>query len=480
MLNIEKFKVDFFNQMSLMFDELVKKYDVNTIPSVNKYMYDVPKLVYNPANKRHLLITNSSQLALLNSGDYDNYFIAPGVYPAIQIKTSGSKSNYKTLSLYNNSDLHPGKLKENERVSIPISFVNSNFWILDRLGTINHSDKVNNVSYKVYPTCSNIIFNEFFLTNFCRAFEIQSNTSLTYYTKDIFIQNCRIEKMNPAAIDNDDSAIMLVGSESTKFRKIENVRIVNNEIVNCNDGIQTMRYVGTQLHDANYDGLIIDNNHIYVDEYVYTDGNGKLNPSGKFSLTENAIDLKAGSSDVNNPIVISNNKLWGFRKTDIVNGGSGDAGYAIVGHYDTKNVIIEDNYIFNSTNGIGFRDPSNVNYSCENVTIRSNKLSNIAELDQAGKALTFHTVKNMLVEKNIISNNTARIWLELYKNDKNAVKITDTLLSNMLPMIGEAGQADIINTINLAQGELKDLLFTTDNFTNNPKQIRIENIILTE
>jgi len=103
--------------------------------------------------------------------------------------------------------------------------------------------------------------------------------------------------------------------------------------------------------NLNYEGTIVDNNHMYINNEIYTDCNGNHDINGECAYAENAIDLKAGSNNPNNPIIISNNKMWGFRKSDRTNSYLGDPGAAIPIHYNVKNVLIRDNLIFDSVLG---------------------------------------------------------------------------------------------------------------------------------
>jgi hypothetical protein len=137
-----------------------------------------------------------------------------------------------------------------------------------------------------------------------------------------------MDPMTASGISNDAVAIILIGEEWNIDGYVLNTKILNNEIRNCNDGIMPLRFP-SQGHHVNYPGTLIDGNHIYVDTDVYTDGNGKHKADGLWAWTENAIDLKAGSDDPDNPMIITNNILWGYRRTD-TNGGGPDLGVALL------------------------------------------------------------------------------------------------------------------------------------------------------
>lgn len=158
--------------------------------------------------------------------------------------------------------------------------------------------------------------------------------------------------MTDGGIDMDRVAIFIMANPwNTPYTKTASAHIVNNEIVNANDGVMPLKLEGGS-NEADYEGLVIHNNHIYLDERVYTDCNGNRDPAGPCSDTEDAIDVRSGAENPLNPMILSNNRVWGFRWTDVNSGGSGSPGSGIRLHFKVKNVIIKNNVIFNSYLGI--------------------------------------------------------------------------------------------------------------------------------
>jgi hypothetical protein len=67
-----------------------------------------------------------------------------------------------------------------------------------------------------------------------------------------------------------------------------------------------------------------------------------------YALTENAIDLKGGSGDPNNPVRIANNRIYGFRNS----GQCKSDGVAMTIHWWAKNIVVEDNIVFDCPGGV--------------------------------------------------------------------------------------------------------------------------------
>lgn len=472
-----------FSDLSENLNKLFKKYFEK-----NKYLVNVNIPKYDILNPKHYVIKNNIDLAVLNNPAYDNFFVLPGTYNQFSVTQSGTLSNPKTIALYVDNDLHPGQL--DQVISLPLNFTNCHNWIIDRLGTVNHSDSVNRVSYKLYPNCSNIVFNRMYFSNFCRAFEITSDQKTSNNTDNIVIQNSRFENMARVAINNDDSAIMLRGSDIYKYTKVSNVKILNSEFVNCNDSIHALRLAGSQWNDVDYQGLIIDGNQFSVNSDMYTNGRGVLDKAGNFALTENAIDLKAGSNSSVNPIVITNNYAWGYKKTDTNGGGSGDMGYGMVFHYEVNNIVIDNNTVFDCDYGIGFRDNSGCQYSGRNISLKGNRI-----VDIKNEAITLiNNATNCQVEGNLlVSNNIPATMFNLYQasTDKSIIIKGNHFVNMKEPLVSDIDSHSLMIEnffygfksknpghglfLALSDAKLQDEILSIDNYTNNPKNKIIKN-----
>ncbi|RIH62720.1 hypothetical protein D1164_23470, partial [Mariniphaga sediminis] len=327
---------------------------IHAIENESVYTVEVNIPPYDSLNSEHFLISTISDWSHINDSNKRYFYVEPhSGYGTITITADGTAEQKRYISLYNGNNTHPAKLSDAQQADVQLIFSNAHYWVVDRMSSI---DPGGVVCYTVADHSQNIVLNRIHLKNFYNGFVIKGTLN-TPYTENITIQNSRIDPMSAAGIDADRVAILLTGEAWNISRTLKNTKILNNEIKNCNDGVMPLRHPAVSGLEVDYPGTIIDCNHIYVDSDVYTDGNGNYDPNGLWAWTENAIDLKGGSNDPNNPMIISNNYLWGYRRTDTNGGGSGSWGPASDGHYHVKNVIIKDNVIFDSNRGICFSDP---------------------------------------------------------------------------------------------------------------------------
>jgi len=157
------------------------------------------------------------------------------------------------------------------------------------------------------------------------------------------------------------------------FLNVWNLHLVNNEIYDCTDGIQINRIEKDKASaPGDYSGLVIDNNDFYVTPNLYTDGFGNFTPTGDYSCTENAIDIKVGvksENPSNDEIIrITNNRMWGYKKTDeLACPASGSKASVITTHFtDSDYVLVKNNIIFDSENGIWISKPGPGHWSVQN------------------------------------------------------------------------------------------------------------------
>lgn len=286
-------------------------------------------------------------------------------------------------------------------------------------------------------------------------------------------------------------SLMHYGAE---YVEVKNTKIINNEIVNAGDGFQAVRHnrpSDGKLQDANCEGTILDGNDIYIDSSIYTDGNGNYTPNGEYAYAEDAIDLKIGSDNASNPIVISNNHMWGSRESDRTGSLTSSHGGLIVVHYGVKNVLIHDNVMFDSLAGIGSGDNNRFPYSMSASEIKRNIFYEIGNLNGIGgiSAESFYFADqnaDIVIQDNMIKDGRgqqALFWTATRFNYTNNVIInqeesgintsttyrnTDTVLTPNQNYTTDQG---------IAAGYTKDYTFTTDKFTNTPRVISLKNVL---
>ena len=119
---------------------------------------------------------------------------------------------------------------------------------------------------------------------------------------DCTIQRCVIRDSRPAPDGEGgfhDTVGIYVGN--TRY-PASGIQILDNEIYNVGDGIQTNDYVDAPFTDV---AVTIDGNDLYLQPSRYIEGTNT-------TWDENAIDLKAGASEPESTW-IKHNRMWGYR-----------------------------------------------------------------------------------------------------------------------------------------------------------------------
>jgi len=445
------------------------------------------------SNPEVQIINTNADWKYINDVDKRIFCVKPGDYSSIgniKLTTSGTKNKKRYIILDNGNNIHPGKLDKKDLAKVGFILQDTNYWIIDRMAYWESPTTSNPI--KIINSDNNII-NRYFMDN------VGSGIYLYPSSNNNTIQNCRIQREN-INIHFDRAAIGLFDNKELNV-SITNTKIVNNEIKNFVDGIQLIRMTrDTITHIINYEGTTIDNNKIFITNEIYTDCKGNHDINGTCSYAENAIDLKAGSLNPNNSIIISNNIMWGYRKSDTVNSTLDDPGTNTVIHYDTKNLRFMHNIIFDSVMGIVAGDPLK-QYALQDSTISNNIFLNLKSigiyLNKASKIF----IKNNLLKNfgPIIENNyKSNFWLLLIRSSDINFTKNDIVDSNSKYAEIENNQITTCNFSNniyyktrnnqiLTSKDIqvqnnpainyKDFKLIYDNFTNNPKTINLKNII---
>jgi len=460
----------------------------------------IPK--YDADNPTHVLITTENGMwrsSVLNNSDNKHFYIKAGKYTTkINLTASGNKNNRRTMSLYNGNDTHPAALSDDMVADVKIGLNNASYWLFDRISSI---DSVNlNQAISINGLSSNNIFNRFLISNFNNGIELSASGD------NNIIQNSSFRNMNLYAPDGV-AIVLTYGSNKETMYSIKNTKIINNEFYNCNDSIQLARRnrpSDGEYQDANYEGTIIDNNIMYIDSAIYTDGKGNLNANGFFALAENAIDIKAGSENLNNPVMITNNKIWGYRKSDnLMNGARSDHGAAIVIHFGTKNIKIQNNIIFDSAQAIVSGAKDRFNFSLGYSEITGNIFYNVGSFIETDDPYPYGAImiwegKNILFSKNTIVN--ARVKSMWSKATVSNVSFIENVIINSDSPYNETPTKNIFNynyyynTLSNSyalgkndkmydsdnKAKMSHYIFTYERFFTEPKQKTLKDVITTE
>lgn len=410
-------------------------------------------------NPKVVFIEKQSDWQSINDSSKRIFCVKPGTYHKGKIiikNNSGTKKNPKYIILDNGNNEHPAKLSTNQIASVDLHFENSNYWIVDRMSSIG-SRSVYDAPIHLKNSSNNIINREF-TDGSSGGILIQNGSD------NNIIQNSRFQNMSKIGVKEDRVCILFLPIKG--FNEIKNNQILYNELYNCSDGIQPLWGQGI---DVNYEGTVIYGNDISVDSNIYTDCHGNYNKNGKCSYSENAIDMKAGSKNPNNKILIKKNRLWGFRKADETGSKIQDPGAALVVHYGAANIIITDNMIFDSARGIQIDDKSVANHAILDSQITDNYISNIFEYP-----LVVNEAKNILVSNNSIINSPNNFWLVLTRSkdilvtNNKVVNSSNNLYKQKTQRIKEE---NTVKYRSISRANLNNLEFTTDIYTNSPRKI---------
>ena len=439
---------------------------------------------YDESNSEMMIIDEMSDWSHINDADKKYFFVKPGDYSGgkwpVYLRKSGTADSKRYIVLYNGNNTHPGKLDRSELAKVDFIFDNTDYWVVDRMAYWDEPDAYNPIQIK---NSDNNIINRYYMH------DVGNGIYMFPGSDNNTVQNCRIER-DDISVYHDRAAIGLNNNRENNIA-IKNTKILNNEIYNFVDGIQTIRVNEYVAHNNNYEGTIIDYNHIYIDSTIYTDGKGNHNPNGNYAYAENALDLKVGSDNPDNPIIITNNIMWGFRESDRTNSDLGDAGAVMPVHYDANNIIVENNISFDATVGFSIADPK-VSYSMANSRISNNIFYDIKK-----HVIFLADASNIIFEKNLykkVGGNYGSYWLECHNN--KGIEFSDNITvdgnnskvrfnnSNFTSTNNEYFQAkpgdiaddsDVIHTSD-PTANYEDFVFTTDRYTNSPREITIPKI----
>ena len=484
------------NQLNPMTFQTISE-ESTTLPNVISPYSETVNLPTCDANNPEVqFIESDSDWNHINDTDKSIFCVSPGDYVnagTVQLTTSGTENDKRYIVLNNGNDLHPAKLNQNEIARVRLSFKDTNYWVIDRMSYWESLNTDNPV--KLINSDNNLI-SRHFLKN------VGNGIYLYPGSDNNTIQQCRIDRDN-INIHYDRAAIGLYDNQQSNI-SITNTKILNNEIKNFVDGFQAIRMSTLNL---NYEGTILDNNTIYIDNTIYTDCNGNHDPEGQCAYAENAIDLKAGSNNPNNPIVISNNKMWGYKKSDTTNSELNDHGTAIAGHYNVKNLLIENNLIMDSDFGININSPLDGLSSINNANINNNIFQNILNYPIGlVSASDISITNNLFTDLKKYPNLQYGIYWLLVINSKNIQvennRVFNTngrsalllTLENLISNQNEYFDSEIDSVYsNTTLESLSDVLHSTDpttsyinyelsidQFTDTPTQVIKENIISTE
>ena len=295
---------------------------------------------------------------------------------------------------------HPVKRKAQRKEAVleRFKFNKANHWVLHGLTFRGQGKEKEGKRGGLYSILSNESNNN--IIDFCLIEQvIHGNGVRIFNSSHNTIQRCVIRD-KVEGFRGDNIGVTIYASEGRKSR---NNHIVDNEIYDVTDGVQLVYQVDVGKNSpitGEVPGTIIDNNDLYITRKLYRQENGI-----EFSCAEDGVDIKVGTNSTNeaDKVRIINNRIWGHRTTDKTCGG-GSHGSGIVIHRNARNILIENNVIFDVSRGIGIAKGHSkyTNERVGNMVVRNNLIYNIKP-DKKGIAVAIVCqAPNTVIENNTI------------------------------------------------------------------------------
>jgi hypothetical protein len=283
----------------------------------------------------------------INDPAYRIFCVHPGDYTAagtIRLEQDGTAGQERWIRYYDPSnptdDRHPVVRAENERAVIDLMVLeDADYWIVQELTIRGDWTGV-----RIQNGSEHNVLDRLLLEH--SPFQVRDGSH------ENTLQNSVVRDA-PMIPNGDRVCVILSGASTGPDVAVHGTRIVNNEIIDCTDSIQLYR-PDSSSHDIDFGGTIIDENDLYLTSAVYSDCSGTLDPQGACACAENAVDIKAAGTNSSNLVQVSNNRMWGWQRTDTDCGGTGSWGDAVVVHQGAQYSLFQKNIVWDSARGLTF------------------------------------------------------------------------------------------------------------------------------
>lgn len=283
----------------------------------------------------------------INDPAYRIFCVQPGDYTGvgtIDLQEDGAAGQERWIRYYDPQDptdgRHPVGRGDSEHAVIDaLRFDDADYWIVHELTVRGDWTAVQLVNGAQHNVLNRLLVEG-------------SRIQIRDGSHDNAVQNSVIRDA-PMVPQSDRVCVILSGASQGPDVAIHGTRIVNNEIVDCTDSIQLYRPDGA-THGIDFGGTIIDENDLYLTSATYSDCAGTLDPQGDCACAENGVDIKAAGTDSDNIVQVSNNRIWGWQRTDTDCGGTGSWGAASVVHMGAEYTLYQANIVWDSARGLTF------------------------------------------------------------------------------------------------------------------------------
>jgi len=320
----------------------------------NEYLEPVEIPNFDPNDPTHCIIPDDVPWSAdtLNSEICEHFYVRPGTYSGKPVITrSGSEDARRTISPYDGSTLHPGKLADEDRTKIALRFEDASWWVVSRMSSNQalYMEWGNRGTIEIWRGSNNIIIDSMYFGPGGQAVAIRRNCH------DNTVQRCFMDGVNPAMLTSDLSFIQLEDSiEEGQVARTLNTKIILNEFHNFK-ALRLQCHWPEQIGYKDFSGTIVDSNVVWFDGDVLCDADGTPNPNGDFAFAETGFGgVKSAAEDPNNPVIYSNNVLMGARQLypNAPSTLSSPASGFTVTYFNSNNIIYRRNVVIDCPGGI--------------------------------------------------------------------------------------------------------------------------------
>ncbi|MEZ4221048.1 MAG: hypothetical protein R3B13_08965 [Polyangiaceae bacterium] len=306
------------------------------------------------------IIEQDADWADIDDPNYRVFCVKPGNYTGlgtISIHADGSAGKERWIRYWDPASSvasHPVKQAESARAVVEELYLDdADYWVIQGLTLRGSWGRVG-----LNHGSQHVVLDRLLLES--------ARVEIWDTSHDNTLQNS-VLRSAPLVPNSDRICVILSGqSPAGGDVAIHGTRVVNNEIYDCTDAIQLYQ-PGDATNDTDFGGTIVDDNDMYLTSAVYSDCSGNLDSNGDCACAENAVDIKAAGTSATNLVQVSNNRIWGFKRTDPACGGTGSWGEAMVVHVIAKYVLAQKNVIWDNAKGLVF---SNSHHSLiDNVVV---------------------------------------------------------------------------------------------------------------
>ena len=329
--------------------------------------------------------------------DVDTYLLRPGDYRewgVLRPSLSGTSSMPKQILRYDdrNNDVHPVSLVRDggdEVIIEGFNFNNISHWKLQGITVRGISairdGKIGGPSNLISYGSNSIVLEQ------CLIEEVLAYNAIRITSSSYSIINNCVIRNKVHGFKGDNIAISISAAVNTVSK---DTKIISNEIYNYTDGVQLV-YHDTPSRNSpitgEVPGTLIENNDIYITKKLHTH-------SGSQACAENAVDIKVGTTSTNPKdwIRVTGNRMWGYRKSDKTCSGSAN-GDAVTIHINARNIIVDNNIIFDSARAItvGGSDAKNQLRKIQNIAILNNLIFDLYDTASDNVSIAFITAADV-------------------------------------------------------------------------------------